>query len=103
MLQLDGALTKAMHVLGFEVAVETNGTLLPPEGVDWICCSPKAGGQLVLLLKTKKPGSGMLRALFIQCGCNNRHDSFGSVDRNTFPNAFLMLAKAPVLQGLLFC
>ncbi len=48
LLQLDSALTKAMHILGFEVAVETNGTMLPPEGVDWICCSPKAGGQLVL-------------------------------------------------------
>lgn len=48
LLQLDSNLTKAMHTHNFEVAVETNGTLMPPEGVDWICCSPKAGTQLVL-------------------------------------------------------
>lgn len=48
LLQLDGALTKAMHARGFEVAIETNGTLRPPDGVDWICCSPKASSQLVL-------------------------------------------------------
>jgi organic radical activating enzyme len=33
---------------GFEVAIETNGTLSPPEGIDWICVSPKAGSDLVV-------------------------------------------------------
>ena len=37
-----------MHEKGFEVAVETNGTILPPEGIDWICVSPKAGAKLLL-------------------------------------------------------
>ena len=48
LLQLDDALVDALHQWGFEVAVETNGTLLPPAGVDWICVSPKAGAPLVL-------------------------------------------------------
>ncbi len=48
LLQLDGDLLKAFHEEGFEVAIETNGTRLPPPGVDWLCVSPKAGADLVL-------------------------------------------------------
>lgn len=48
LLQLDGAAVEALHEAGFEVAVETNGTLKPPEGIDWICVSPKAGAPLEL-------------------------------------------------------
>jgi 7-carboxy-7-deazaguanine synthase (Cx14CxxC type) len=45
-LQLDGALIEALHVHGFEIAIETNGTLPVFPGVDWICVSPKAGATL---------------------------------------------------------
>ena len=48
LLQLDEALITALHVLGFEVAVETNGTRPVPPGLDWLCVSPKAGVGLVL-------------------------------------------------------
>jgi 7-carboxy-7-deazaguanine synthase len=48
LLQLDEALVDALHARGFEVAVETNGTRPAPDGVDWICVSPKAGAPLVL-------------------------------------------------------
>ncbi|HEV8473939.1 MAG TPA: 7-carboxy-7-deazaguanine synthase [Methylomirabilota bacterium] len=48
LLQLDAPLVDALHREGFEVAIETNGTRLPPPGVDWICVSPKAGADLVL-------------------------------------------------------
>jgi 7-carboxy-7-deazaguanine synthase (Cx14CxxC type) len=48
LLQLDKTLVDAFHMLGFLVAVETNGTKLPPPGVDWICCSPKIGAELLL-------------------------------------------------------
>ena len=48
LLQLDAALLSALHARGFEVAVETNGTRLPPAGLDWICVSPKAAAPLVL-------------------------------------------------------
>ncbi|MBX3561514.1 MAG: 7-carboxy-7-deazaguanine synthase [Sphingomonas sp.] len=47
MLQLDNVLIDALHARGFEVAVETNGTLPAPDGIDWICVSPKAGNALV--------------------------------------------------------
>ena len=48
MLQLDAALIDALHARGFEIAVETNGTLPAPAGLDWICVSPKADAPLVL-------------------------------------------------------
>lgn len=48
LLQLDEALIDAMHAKDFEIAIETNGTLEPPAGVDWICVSPKAGAELKL-------------------------------------------------------
>lgn len=48
LLQLDVELIKAMHAHGFEIAIETNGTLPVPAGVDWICVSPKIGAELVV-------------------------------------------------------
>lgn len=48
LLQLDAPLVEAFHAAGFEVAVETNGTLNAPPGLDWICVSPKSSAQLVL-------------------------------------------------------
>jgi 7-carboxy-7-deazaguanine synthase len=47
LLQLDEALLDSVGGLGFETAVETNGTRLAPHGLDWICVSPKAGADLV--------------------------------------------------------
>jgi 7-carboxy-7-deazaguanine synthase len=47
MLQLDAVLIDALHARGFEIAVETNGTLPAPAGLDWICVSPKAGTEVV--------------------------------------------------------
>ncbi len=49
LLQLDPPLLDALHAEGFEVAVETNGTVDPPPGIDWLCVSPKAGAALVVL------------------------------------------------------
>ncbi|MDC8785541.1 7-carboxy-7-deazaguanine synthase [Roseateles koreensis] len=48
LLQLDEALIEAFHAKGFEIAVETNGTQAAPQGLDWICVSPKADAALVL-------------------------------------------------------
>jgi 7-carboxy-7-deazaguanine synthase (Cx14CxxC type) len=47
LLQLDAALLDALHAEHFEVAVETNGTIQAPQGIDWLCVSPKAGAPLV--------------------------------------------------------
>jgi 7-carboxy-7-deazaguanine synthase len=46
LLQLDEALIGALHEKGFEIAIETNGTLESPPGIDWVCVSPKAGAAL---------------------------------------------------------
>jgi len=48
LLQADEALMAALHQNGFEVAVETNGTITPPAGIDWLCVSPKAGAALAV-------------------------------------------------------
>jgi 7-carboxy-7-deazaguanine synthase (Cx14CxxC type) len=48
LLQLDAKLVTAFQQAGFEIAIETNGTRMPPAGIDWICVSPKAGTELVL-------------------------------------------------------
>lgn len=62
LLQLDAALIAAMHAVGFEIAIETNGTLAVPAGVDWVCVSPKMGAPLVVEhgdeLKVVIPQSG---------------------------------------------
>lgn len=63
LLQVDSALIKALHVLGFEIAVETNGTVIPPAGIDWLCVSPKAGSLRVVAqgqeLKLVYPQKGL--------------------------------------------
>jgi 7-carboxy-7-deazaguanine synthase len=48
LLRLNAEIVAALHGRGFEIALETNGTRLPPAGLDWICVSPKAGAELVL-------------------------------------------------------
>jgi 7-carboxy-7-deazaguanine synthase len=45
LLQLDKELIDALHACNFEIAVETNGTIAAPAGLDWICVSPKAGAE----------------------------------------------------------
>src|SRR5512146_2441369 len=46
LLQLDAPAIDALHARGFAIAIETNGTLAAPPGIDWICVSPKAGSPL---------------------------------------------------------
>ena len=48
LLQMDASVVHALHSQRFEIAIETNGTQLPPDGIDWICVSPKVGAPLVL-------------------------------------------------------
>ena len=48
LLQVDAALTAALHAQGFFIAVETNGTQTAPEGLDWVCVSPKADAPLAI-------------------------------------------------------
>ena len=48
LLQLDSPLIEALHAKQFEIAIETNGTIAVPKGVDWVCLSPKAGADLIV-------------------------------------------------------
>jgi 7-carboxy-7-deazaguanine synthase (Cx14CxxC type) len=48
LLQLDASLIDALHARDFEIAIETNGTLPVPDGIDWVCVSPKANADLVV-------------------------------------------------------
>lgn len=64
LLQLDNELILAFHENGFEVAIETNGTRLPPSGVDWICVSPKAEAEMILL------SGNELKLVYPQAGAN---------------------------------
>ncbi len=63
LLQLDANLIRALHAREFSIAIETNGTRIPPPGIDWICVSPKAGADLALAhgneLKVVYPQSGL--------------------------------------------
>lgn len=47
LLQLDSSMIDALHARGFKIAVETNGTIIAPDGIDWLCVSPKADARLV--------------------------------------------------------
>ncbi len=68
LLQLDPPLIDALHALGFMIAVETNGTIAAPDGIDWICVSPKANATVVQTrgqeLKLVYPQSGVDPARF---------------------------------------
>lgn len=48
LLQVDEKILSLLHQRGWEVAVETNGTIIPPQGIDWLCVSPKAGAELAV-------------------------------------------------------
>lgn len=62
LLQVDPALIGALHAEGFTIAVETNGTIAPPAGLDWICVSPKADAPLAVA------GGHELKLVFPQPG-----------------------------------
>jgi len=64
LLQLDRALLDALHAADFEVAVETNGTVEPPPGIDWLCVSPKAEAPLVVR------GGNELKLVYPQVGAD---------------------------------
>lgn len=71
LLQVDAALVEALHEECFEIAVETNGTVAAPPGLDWICVSPKAGAPLVQTsgneLKLVYPQVGVTPSAFEEC------------------------------------
>ena len=71
LLQMDNTLIETIHDTGFEIGLETNGTILPPQGIDWICVSPKANADLLLIKGDE------LKIVFPQRGINPKeHEGF---------------------------
>ncbi len=88
LLQVDAALITALHARAFEVAVETNGTLLAPPGLDWICVSPKAGTELVLR------SGDEIKLVYPQAGASP--DAFAQL---AFRHFFLQPLDGPALEA----
>ena len=88
LLQLDTPLIEALHRLGFEVGVETNGTQAAPEGLDWICVSPKADAELKLTRGNE------LKLVYPQDGC-----AAGALRRLAFDHFFLQPMDDPNRDG----
>jgi 7-carboxy-7-deazaguanine synthase len=88
LLQLDPPLLGALHARGFEVAVETNGTVPPPAGIDWLCVSPKAGAPLVVNRGDE------LKLVFPQEGAEP--ERFAALD---FRHFFLQPMDSPVREA----
>jgi 7-carboxy-7-deazaguanine synthase len=84
LLQLNRALIDALHSLNFEIAVETNGTVHAPEGVDWLCVSPKAGTRLV------QQSGNELKLVFPQTGFDP-----SDFEKLAFRNFFLQPMDGP--------
>jgi 7-carboxy-7-deazaguanine synthase len=89
LLQLDEALIHAFHDEGFEIAIETNGTIPAPEGIDWICVSPKAAAPLAQLAGDE------LKLVFPQVEADARPERFESL---AFRHFSLQPMDGPELQ-----
>ncbi|MCL4110508.1 UNVERIFIED_CONTAM: hypothetical protein GTU68_047757 [Idotea baltica] len=97
LLQLNTALIKELHYHDFEIAIETNGTIPVPEGVDWICMSPKANTEIVV-----QKGSE-IKIVYPQKGINPK--DFEDYNFNHF---FIQPMDSEeqeenILQSILFC
>jgi 7-carboxy-7-deazaguanine synthase len=86
LLQLDSPLIDALHAAGFEIAIETNGTKPVPDGIDWICVSPKSGSQLVV------EHGNELKLVFPQAEPEARPENFLNL---RFDNFFLQPMDGP--------
>lgn len=84
LLQIDDALVGALHAAGLKIAIETNGTFAAPQGIDWICVSPKAGTELLLR------SGDELKLVFPQAGAEP--ERFASLD---FRHFFLQPKDGP--------
>ncbi len=87
LLQLDAPMIAAFHQKGFEVAVETNGTIEPPKGVDWVCMSPKANTEL------KIKGGEELKLVYPQPGAEP--EKYTHLD---FSNFYLQPMDGPEIE-----
>ncbi len=92
LLQLDTALIDALHAKGFAVAIETNGTIKVPKGVDWVCVSPKAGSDLIVLQADE------IKVVIPQAGHNSLETLLARFEKMDYRNRFLQAMDGPDLQ-----
>ncbi|ABP34632.1 7-carboxy-7-deazaguanine synthase [Polynucleobacter asymbioticus] len=93
LLQLDEVLIEVLHKKGFEVAIETNGTLKVPKGVDWVCVSPKAGAELIVLQANE------MKLVVPQNGHESLEQLMGRFEKMDYRNRFLQPMDGPNLKS----
>ena len=93
LLQLDEELISALHQKGFEVAIETNGTIKVPKGVDWVCVSPKAGSDLIVLQANE------LKLVVPQTGHDSLEKLMARFEKMDYRNRFLQPMDGPNLKS----
>lgn len=92
LLQLDAALIDALHLLGFAIAIETNGTIKVPKGVDWVCVSPKAGSELIVLQADE------IKLVIPQVGHTHIEILLARFEKMDYRNRFLQAMDGPQIQ-----
>jgi 7-carboxy-7-deazaguanine synthase (Cx14CxxC type) len=93
LLQLDEDLVDALHQKDFEVAIETNGTIKVPKGVDWVCVSPKAGSDLIVLQANE------LKLVVPQAGHDSLEKLMSRFEKMDYRNRFLQPMDGPNLRS----
>ena len=91
LLQLDENLIAALHQKGFEVAIETNGTIKVPASIDWVCVSPKAGAELIVLQANE------LKLVIPQLGHDSLEKLLARFEKMDYRNRFLQPMDGPDL------
>ncbi len=92
-LQLNQILIDKLHEKGAEIAIETNGTLPLPERIDWICVSPKAGSELVVLQANE------LKLVVPQAGHDSVEQLMARFEKMDYRNRFLQPMDGPNLKS----
>ncbi|WP_438978713.1 7-carboxy-7-deazaguanine synthase [Polynucleobacter sp.] len=92
LLQLDTDLIEALHSKGFAIAIETNGTIKVPKGVDWVCVSPKVGSELIVLQADE------IKLVIPQHGHVAIETLLARFEKMDYRNRFLQAMDGPNLQ-----
>ena len=92
LLQLDSSLIDALRAKGFLIAIETNGTIKVPKGVDWVCVSPKAGSELVVLQADE------IKLVIPQQGHADIEKLLARYEKMDYRNRFLQAMDGPLQQ-----
>jgi 7-carboxy-7-deazaguanine synthase len=92
LLQLDAPLIDALHGMGFSIAIETNGTMKVPKGIDWVCVSPKAGSELVVLQADE------IKLVIPQLGHTALETLLARFEKMDYRHRFLQAMDGPLVQ-----